>query len=178
MPSFDVKGKRGLKEQKHVSDGKKINHSFFGVMLNTNYKPRYKEEVERMANDYPEILEDLLTNNDALFQQSIVIVDKITTVAGGRKQFDAHTITPGQYDSDIKHIRSRFQSEIGQVGGRFHLHASFFVVHTTKIQMNMKPIVDAFNKELGNRGMPLIKFYRTKAEKASTDLYMTKYDYV
>jgi hypothetical protein len=177
MPSFDIKGKKGLKETRHVSDGKKINHSFFGVMLNTNYKPKYRDEVKMMADEYPQILEDLLKNNDTLFQKSIVIVDKIENAGGGKKHFEGHTISPAQYEADIKHIRSRFQSEIGHTGGKFHLHASFFVVHTTKIQMNMKPMVDAFNKELEARGLHTIKYFHVKAEKASTDLYMTKYDY-
>lgn len=181
-PSFDVKGKKGIGYKTDTSESaKKIKHSYFGVLLNTNHKPKSQEEVERYGDDYPTILEELLNRNDTLFQRSITIVDNITTNDDGSKTFATHTCSQEEYDDNIKHIRSRFKVEIGNnygKGGRLHIHASFFIVHTTKIQLNMKPIVDAYNHELGDRGLPTIKYFHVKSEKPSTDLYMTKYNYL
>jgi hypothetical protein len=178
-PSFDVKAKKGVGviPENH----KQINHSNFGCLLNTNYKPKTNEEILDFGKQYPEILEETLNNNDSLFKKAITIVDDIKTNPNGSKTFTTHTIGDSEYDENIKHIRSRFKAEIGNdygKGGRLHIHASFFIVHTTKIQINLKPIVDAFNVSLSAKDLPTIKYYHVKSEKPTTDLYMTKYNYL
>lgn len=176
-PTFDIKGKKGAS---YKTDGKHINHSYFGCLMNTNYKPKSMEEVELYGDEYPDILQQVLDKNDNLFRRAITVVDDITTLDDGRKTFATHTISEDEYNDNIKHIRSRFKVEIGNdygKGGRLHMHASFFIVHTTKIQMNLKPIVEAYNQELSAKGYPTIKYYHVKSDKPSTDLYMTKYNY-
>lgn len=178
-PTFDIKRKKGISYKSESA--KKINHSYFACLLNTNYKPKTKEEIESYGDLYPEILEELLRNNNTLFQKSITIVDNIETLPDGRKDFTTHTCSEEEYNENIKHVRSRFKMEVGNdfgKGGRMHMHCSFFIVHTTKIQMNLKPIVTAYNTELEARGLPTIKYYHVKSEKPSTDLYMTKYNFL
>jgi hypothetical protein len=175
MPTFDIKGKKGVGVKQ---SRKKINHSYFGCLLNTNYKPKTKDEITRMGEQYPKIMEEALTPD--VLESAITIVDNITTLPDGRKTFETHKITHADFEEQIKHIRSRFKCEIGNdfgKGGRFHLHASFFIVHTTKIQMDMQPIVNAVNEILASKGLPLLKYFHIKSEKPTTDLYMTKYDY-
>ena len=178
-PTFDVKAKKGVSYA--VAKDKKINHSYFACLLNTNFKPKTKEQIEAYGDEYPDILTDVLNKNDNLFKKSITIVEKIDNNANGTKTFTTHTCTDEEYNDNIKHIRSRFKVEIGNdygKGGRLHLHCSFFIVHTTKIQLNLKPIVEAYNNELSAKGLPVIKYYHVKSEKPSTDLYMTKYNFL
>lgn len=178
-PTFDIKPKKGISYK--TSSAKHINHSYFACLLNTNYKPKNVEEIEHYGDEYPAILQEVLNRNDNLFKRSITIVDNIINNFNETKTFVTHTCTQEEYDENIKHIRSRFKVEIGNdygKGGRLHLHASFFIVHTTKIQLNLKPIVDAYNEELAARGYPQIKYFHVKSEKPSTDLYMTKYNFV
>lgn len=180
-PTFDIKATYGVTDARDKSGGKHINHSFFGCLLNTNYKPKDRESLEMMGKEYPRILEEVLSQNDDLMKRSIMIVDDITTHDDGRKTFTTHEISQEEYESDIKHIRSRFKAEVGNdygKGGRFHMHCSFFIVHTTKIQLDLKPIVDAYNVELEAHGLPTIKYFKVKSEKPNTDLYMTKYNFV
>jgi hypothetical protein len=181
-PSFDIKGKKGIyTRDQHQTDGARIKQSYFGCLLNTNMKPKTKEDAEFYGDEYPVILEEVLNKNDELFRKSIVIVDNIENHPDGRKTFTTHTISDQEYNEKIKHIRSRFKVEIGNdfgKGGRLHLHASFFIVHTTKIQLNLKPIIDAYNDVLEGRGLPKIKYFHVKSDKPSTDLYMTKYNYL
>lgn len=178
-PTFDIKPKKGI-SYKAASD-KHINHSYFACLMNTNSKPKSVEQIEAYGEQYPEIFQEVLNKNDTLFKRSITIVDNIVTNPDGSKTFTTHTCTQEEYDENIKHIRSRFKVEIGNdygKGGRLHLHVSFFIVHTTKIQLNLKPIVEAYNQELTAQGLPTIKYYHVKSEKPSTDLYMTKYNFV
>jgi hypothetical protein len=179
MPTFDIKGKKGVNVLK--ADAKHIKTSMFSCMLNTNYKPRSREEREQMGDAYPDILQELLTSHPQLFQQCVVVVDNIKTLPDNRKTFDVHSISSEDFEKDIKHIRSRFHCEVGNTRGkgeRFHLHASFFIVHTTKIQFDLGPLVTELNKVLTDRNLPLIKYFHVSSEKPSTDLYMSKYNYV
>lgn len=177
-PTFDIKGRRGINIATNTH--KKINHSFFACLLNTNFKPRDREQLQIFGEEYPDILETLLNGNDTLLKDSITIVDNITTLPDGRKTFVTHKISDEDYNTHIKHVRSRFKVEVGNnygKGGRLHIHASFFIIHTTKIQLDLGPIVKAFNEELEARSMPTIKYFHVKSEKPSTDLYMSKYNY-
>lgn len=175
-PQLDIKGKVGLFSHPK-NENKKLTHSFFACLLNTNYHPKSNEEAQMMAQEYPTILEDLLKENADLFRNSITVVDKIDTHADFKKTFHTHRISEEEFDENIKRIRSRFKCEMGAGKGRFHLHATFFVVHTTKIQMDLKPIIDAYNVELTSRGLHPITYFHTKSEKPNTDLYMSKYDF-
>lgn len=178
-PTMDIKAKKGV-SYKADTRGKKINHSYFACLFNTNYKPKTKQEIEMMGQAYPEVLEQVLNEHPEVFKRAITVVDRIVTHRDRKKTFETHTIGDAEYDENIRHIRSRFKAELGNdmgKGGRLHLHASFFIVHTTKIQLNLEPIVTLFNQALERRGLPTIKYYHVKSEKPSTDLYMTKYNY-
>jgi hypothetical protein len=178
-PIFDVKAKKGQDYTKYkIAGKKKIVCSSFVVLMNTNFKPRDKAQIDDYMQRYPEILESTINSNPDMMQKCFFVVDNI--VAGPHnKQFFTHAISDEEY-GDIKYVKSRFEGEVGldfKRGGRFHLHCSFFVVHTSKLQMELKPLVDKYNEDLAAEGYPPIKYYHVKAEKPSTTSYMKKYYY-
>ena len=181
-PVFDVKGKRGVDYRDYqVKDAKKLKTSAFTILLNTNIKPKTKEEIGEWMDQYPEILENVINSNPEVMKKCFSFVAGIqTNGATGKKTFQLRDMTDAEYSNDIKYVKSRFQGEVGlnfKQGGRFHLHCTFFVVHTSKIQMDMKPLIDKYNESLEAAGLPPIKYFHTKSEKPNGADYQKKYYY-
>jgi hypothetical protein len=173
-PTLDIKKKKNLVADEDNQGGKNIKCSSFVCLFNTNYRPKDKEELQQFFDQFPDVMAAVLTHG--MFMKIITVLVKIDTDPTGKKTMTTRDISPEEYEEDIRHIRTRFNCEVGYSGKgrRFHIHLNFFIVHTTKIQIELKPLVEAINVELEARSLPLIKYFHTKSEKPASQLYMKK----
>jgi hypothetical protein len=161
----------------------KLKHSNFNITLNTNYRPK-REEIERFDKLYTEAIEEALNKNDchAIFD-ALRVIDSIQDDPNhpGKRVYTTHKMTMQEYDTLVKNIQTEYKCEVGvnfKYGGRFHIHGFIYILHTSRLHLDMDPIVNAINTECNKRGIPTIKYAHASYEKPSMRDYMKKMDFV
>jgi hypothetical protein len=162
----------------------KLKHSSFGFTMNTNYRPKSKEEMVEMDRAFTEAMEEALYKDGGKnLMESLRVIDSMEKGPGpgAKRTFVTHQMTQQEFEEHVKKVKVRFRNEIGtnyKYGGRWHLHGYIYVVHTTMIHLDIQALMRAANAELSAKGLPTLKYGHFGMEKVGMKEYMSKQDLV
>lgn len=187
-PVLDIKAKR-MNFLDAVPDAPrrlKLKHSSFGFTMNTNYRPKSKEEMVGLDAQFTESMEESLYKNSGQnLRESLRVIERIdvteqlTSSGARKKEFVTHPMTMDEYDEHVKKIKVRFRNEVGsnyKYGGRWHVHGYIYVVHTTLIHLDIQTLMKRMNVDLEAKGLPTLKYGHFGMEKVGMKEYMSKQD--
>lgn len=182
-PVISVRAHRMVRPDFPPPAARKLRHSMFGITFNTNYRPKNVDEIRNLDEQFTEAIEDALTaDGGAVLKDSLKVVESMSTdAATGKKRFVTHKITATEYEQHVKKIDTQYHNEVGANfvrGGRFHIHGYIYVLHTTMLQLDIDPIMQALNAQCRRRGIPEVKYAHVSYQRPGAREYMEKMDFV
>lgn len=148
-------------------------NSMFHITMNTNVRPRTRQDAYDMATNYMPIIDEFFRENDS---QNIV---DVTLISLGNSN-DFYPISDEEWNQHIFRLVVKSKAEVGsdlRRGARFHIHTSMYFLHDARLRIDAAALKRKINEVLEINGLHTISYINIQVKDIPPDLYAQKNDY-